>query len=92
MKHTDFSIWECSDTCGCPPECMNRVRLSTRKRDDAEGFVRSSSTVAVQTQSWNCSRLYVVSLFHGIPLTLHVLQELKGWGVFSKRRSALRRT
>ena len=25
LENTSISIWECSETCGCPPSCMNRV-------------------------------------------------------------------
>lgn len=31
VKNTGCAIWECSETCGCPPECLNRVISRGRK-------------------------------------------------------------
>ncbi|WWD16398.1 hypothetical protein CI109_100824 [Kwoniella shandongensis] len=33
IKETSVSVWECSETCGCPPECMNRVIQRRRSKE-----------------------------------------------------------
>ncbi|KAK8861679.1 hypothetical protein IAR55_002502 [Kwoniella newhampshirensis] len=33
IKETSVSVWECSETCGCPPECMNRVIQRGRSKE-----------------------------------------------------------
>lgn len=32
-KERSVPIWECGDTCGCPPECLNRVIQRGRSSD-----------------------------------------------------------
>ncbi|KAL1411831.1 hypothetical protein Q8F55_002799 [Vanrija albida] len=38
IKQADCAVWECGPTCGCPPECRNRVIQRGRREADVEIF------------------------------------------------------